>query len=121
MQILNFTPHPINFISPDSVRYNSSIKKIVSNDPKIYRVLESNGMLSVKYEITKGTSLDGIPIRVKNKLRIDPIPDYCDIAIVSSIYAAASDDPRAYTVIHVVFDPTGKKILGSLGIERINN
>jgi len=121
MNILNFTPHPINIICGTSVIFNKEIRKYVSTDPKIIKTITSSGMLSVKYEICNGASIDGIPIRIKKMTGIDPIPQGADIGIVSGLYASATKDDRAYSIIDPVFEPTGKRVIGSLGIGKVNN
>jgi len=119
--IKNFTPHEINIIDAGSVESKPEIRKLVSTKPVIITSIPSNGMLNVKYEMVTGDPIDGIPTRIKKRVGIDPIPSECDVAIVSGLYASATDDPRAYTVIDPVFDESGKKVIGCLAIGKVVN
>lgn len=121
MKILNFTPHPISIIDFSSVEFDEVLRKYISRIPKITTIIKSSGMLSVRYQVSNGASVNGIPIRIKKKVGIDPIPSDCDVAIVSRLYATATSDKRAYSVIDTVFDPGGRRIIGALGIGKVNN
>lgn len=122
MCLMNFTPHEINIIDVNSVNFNQTIRKFVSEDPLIIQTIPPSGvMLNVHYSMENGTRIKDIPVRIKRKESIDPVPSKCTIAIVSRLYASASHDPRLYRIMDPVFTPDGKKVIGSLAIGRIVN
>jgi hypothetical protein len=131
--VKNFTPHTINIIDPSSVESKPEIRKLVSENPVVIASIPSDGMLNVQHKLTDSDPIkwvylgDGvsvtndIPIRNKVRESIDPIPDDCDVAIVSGVYAAATDDPRAYTVIDPVYDSEGTRVIGCLAVGKVIN
>lgn len=116
MNIMNFTPHEINIIEESSCYRDESVRKWKSANPNVVTSIPSSGILSVKIEVRDAASVGGTPVRNKVVVGIDPIPDDCDIAIVSGMYASFSDDPRAYGVIDPVFDESGTRVIGCLAI-----
>ena len=123
MIIKNFTPHVINIIDESSVISKPEIRKLVSEteNPKIIMSIPSDGMLSVNFEMQDGEPINGIPVRIKKRVGIEYIPTDCDIAIVSALYASASDDKRCHTVIDPVFNVEGKTVIGCLAIGKVES
>ena len=119
---MNCTPHEINIIDFNSVTFDQTMRKYISEEPVFIESIPPSGvLLNVYYEMENGTRIKDIPVRIKRKDSIDPIPSKCTIAIVSRLYASASDDPRLYRIMDPVFTTDGKKVIGSLAIGRIVN
>jgi len=121
LKVMNFTPHEVHIIDESSVESRPDIRKLVSENPIITKTIPSSGMLNVKYELQDGEEIEGIRTRNKVRVGIDPIPDECDVAIVSGLYASATTDPRAYSIIDPVFDTEGKRVIGCLAIGKVLN
>ena len=60
----------------------------------------------------------GLPVKVTTITSIDPIPDDCDLAIVSGLYASLSTDLRIRTVADPVY--YAGKVVGCLRIGRVD-
>jgi hypothetical protein len=122
MKIFNGTPHNINIIDQSSCTFNPSFRKWVSENPTITKSIPSNGMLNAKIESAITEVIEGITIYSKNIIDCDPLPKDYDIYIVSAIYAVAAQKSNitedVYVISEPVFDITGMKVLGCLGISK---
>lgn len=120
-KIFNGTPHAINIVAKNSCRFDSGLRKWVSESPIILVSVPPSGkVLSAKITTAEAESKNGIPVFDKKIEGYDPLPD-ADIIIVSALYASAlqkakADTSRVYTVADPVYSLDGKTILGSLGI-----
>lgn len=124
MKILNFTPHNINFFSPDQVSYDQSIRKWVANDgASPFASIPSSGILNARITTDPDGKLGDIPVFAKTVSGCDPLPDGDSSVIVSALYAVAAqkaglDMSRIFTVADPVFSTDGRTVLGCLGICR---
>jgi len=63
VEILNFTPHSLNFFAPDSVTFDASMRKNVAKEgAEPSHVIPSSGMLSAKIETVADGDINGIPV-----------------------------------------------------------
>ena len=119
MKVLNCTPHQIDIVDPKTADFNPTMRKYTSENPTILMTIPASGIrLGVTYDIRTNMPIDGIPVKNKHLIGLDPVPDV-DVAIVSGLYASATTDPRVYSVIDPVFTPDGKKVVGCLAIGKV--
>ena len=119
MQVCNYTPHNITIIDSISVKFKPEIRKYVTDAPVILKTIPSSGVLNVSFDVLAYDPLDGIPVRNKVRSTIDPIPEDCDVAIVSGLYASATNDQRAYSIIDPVYSLDGRTVIGCLAIGKV--
>ena len=121
MKVDVFVPHDINIYLTWDVQYVSKIRKYVvkENAEPIITLPKSGKVLSVLYEQKTRNAINGIPVTHKVITDIDLIPSDTSVAIVSGLYASATNDPRVYTVMDAVFSQDGKTVVGCLSIGKI--
>jgi len=118
----NYTPHSITIIDPNTVQFDSSIRKYVATNPKIIKTIPSVGILNAKIETQQIDKKDEVTIYHKTIKDIDPLPETNEIIIVSALYALAVQkiNPdkanQCYTIADPVYNKDGTTVLGCLGI-----
>lgn len=127
-EIINLTGHPITIIG-NSVYNPLTRKNIVpkGKEPEVIRIIPSFSMAFAKYKTSHIKSDDGIPRTVKKVTGCDGLPSVDDLEntdfIVSVSYAKAYFKMHQkyklanfYTVGELVYDSTGKNIIGCRGL-----
>lgn len=120
--IVNYTPHALNFFGPGAVEFRPEMRKWVALEgmqPSFS--IPSSGMLSAKIETAPSEQLGGIRVFSKQVTGCDPLPEKGNVVIVSALYAMAAgkmqmDMSRVFTVADPVFSQDGRTVLGCLGI-----
>lgn len=121
--IWNFCPHDVNIIDKNSVEFKKEIRKYITDKPVILHKIPSDGMLSVQFKETVIGTVNEIDIYQKKITKLDEFPDYVNegsIVIVSGLYGNFSNDDRCHTIINPVYDIEGKKVIGCLGLGKVN-
>lgn len=122
--MINNTPHPINIIDTNDVRFDSSIRKYVASagtEPLV--TIPSAGVLNAKISTVGAEAIDGIPVFDKVIEGCDPLPDDGEIHIVSALYASAAakagfDMSRIMLVADPVMSEDGKTFIGCRGLAK---
>jgi hypothetical protein len=122
--IINNTPHPINVINPENIRFDATIRKYVApagTEPVI--TIPSSGILNAKINTANTEPIEGIPCFDKEIINCDPLPDDGNIHIVSALYASAAakagmDMSRIMLVADPVMSEDGKTFIGCRGLTR---
>lgn len=119
-KIFNGTPHSINIVS-EGIRFDSTIRKFVTEQPVISATIPTDCMISAKIETVESEPINGIPVFAKKITGCDSIPEGYDIVIVSAMYVSAAkamgfDTSKCYTIADPVYSTDGKTIVGSRGI-----
>lgn len=122
--IINNTPHPINVINPEDIRFDATIRKYVApagTEPVI--TIPSSGILNAKINTANTEPIEGIPCFDKEIINCDPLPDDGNIHIVSALYASAAakagmDMSRIMLVADPVMSEDGKTFIGCRGLTR---
>ena len=116
--IINKTPHAINICSPEHIRFDSTIRKWVADDPAVavIKSIPSSGVLNARITTGEGEAIEGIPTFEKAIDGCDPLPDAPDdaIFIVSALFASAfikqGGDPTKIVIISSVSIFSGSMI-----------
>ena len=122
--IINNTPHPINVINPEDIRFDATIRKYVApagTEPVI--TIPSSGILNAKINTANTEPIEDIPCFDKEIINCDPLPDDGNIHIVSALYASAAakagmDMSRIMLVADPVMSEDGKTFIGCRGLTR---
>lgn len=123
--IINMTPHTINICTPDAVRFDTTIRKWVADDPAtaVIKSIPSEGVLNAKISTVEGEPIEGIPTFEKNIEGCDPLPDADSVFIVSALFASAfikqgGDPDRILLVADPVMSTDGKTFVGCRGLAK---
>ena len=117
--MLNLTPHTISIIDQNSVTFKPEIRKFVSESPIILKTIPSSGMVSVSFKEEYRQDIDGVPCKMKWADSVDPLPSGNESCIVSALYYSTNPDRRCYTIVDPVYDITGTKVIGCLGVGKL--
>ena len=115
--IKNYTSHDIHIIKLDDHVWQEGRKWVADSGVSVARTVLKGKVLNADFEMLE-SDIDGIKVIDKRVISIDEIPEDCDVAIVSAMYAAASNDERIFTIMNKVFSEDGR-ILGCLAIGRL--
>lgn len=125
MTIVNNTPHEINIIRPEDVKFDSNIRKFVVTSSEVTPLISipSTGVLNAKINTVETNAIDDIPVFDKSIEGCDPIPDDGNLHVVSALYMAAAraaglDISRLLLVADPVMSPNGKSFVGCRGLAK---
>jgi hypothetical protein len=122
--IINNTPHEINIIDTNDIRFETTIRKYVAPmGTKPILVIPSSGALNARISTVDADPVDGIPCFDKCIDGCDPLPDDGAIHIVSALYASAAakagfDMSRILLVADTVMSEDGKTFIGCRGLAK---
>ena len=122
--MINNTPHEINIVDTNDVRFDPTIRKYVASaDTKPLITIPSSGILNAKISTVGAEAIDGIPVFDKRIDGCDPLPDDGEIHIVSALYASAAaksgiDMNRIMLVADPVMSEDGKTFIGCRGLAK---